>query len=144
MESRHCRLDKRIFFCPVHNASTPCSLQALWIRCIEHLIFISFFRFFFLLNKRARLKKSVHICFYFGGMVLTIGKAREIQFDRPQFKKTPDQRDEKRKWRQLLSHCMLVTSVSYSNAAHKWRHLQPSCTVMTSAVIILHTYDISY
>ena len=28
MESRHCGQDKRIFFCPVHNASTPCSLQA--------------------------------------------------------------------------------------------------------------------
>ena len=25
---------KRIFFCPVHNASTPCSLQAFGIRCI--------------------------------------------------------------------------------------------------------------
>ena len=28
MESRHCGQDKRIFFCPVHNASTPCSPQA--------------------------------------------------------------------------------------------------------------------
>ena len=34
MESRHCGQDKRILFCPVHNASTPCSLQALGIRCI--------------------------------------------------------------------------------------------------------------
>ena len=34
MESRHCGQDKRIFFCPVHNASTPCSLQAFGIRCI--------------------------------------------------------------------------------------------------------------
>ena len=31
MESRHCGQDKRIFFCPVHNASTPCSLQAFGI-----------------------------------------------------------------------------------------------------------------
>ena len=35
MESRHCGQDKRIFFCPVHNASTPCSLQAFGIRCIR-------------------------------------------------------------------------------------------------------------
>ena len=34
MESRHCGQDKRIFFCPVHNASTPCSLQAFRISCI--------------------------------------------------------------------------------------------------------------
>ena len=34
MESRHCGQDKRIFFCPVHNASTPWSLQAFRIRCI--------------------------------------------------------------------------------------------------------------
>ena len=34
MESRHCRQGKRIFLCPVHNASTPCSLQAFGIRCI--------------------------------------------------------------------------------------------------------------
>ena len=34
MESRHCGQDKRIFFCPVHNASTLCSLQAFGIRCI--------------------------------------------------------------------------------------------------------------
>ena len=34
MESRHCGLDKRIFFCPVHNASTPCSLQAFGIGCM--------------------------------------------------------------------------------------------------------------
>ena len=34
MESRHCGQDKRIFFCPDHNASTPCSLQAFGIRCI--------------------------------------------------------------------------------------------------------------
>ena len=34
MESRHCGQDKIIFFCPVHNASTPCSLQAFGIRCI--------------------------------------------------------------------------------------------------------------
>ena len=34
MESRHCGQDKRMFFCPVHNASTPCSLQAFGIRCI--------------------------------------------------------------------------------------------------------------
>ena len=34
MESRHCGQDKRIFFCPVHSASTPCSLQAFGIRCI--------------------------------------------------------------------------------------------------------------
>ena len=25
----------RIFFCPVHNASTPCSLQAFGIRCMK-------------------------------------------------------------------------------------------------------------
>ena len=37
MESRHCGQVKRIFFCPVHNASTPRSLQAFEIRCI-HLI----------------------------------------------------------------------------------------------------------
>ena len=35
MESRRCGQDKRIFFCPVHNASTPCSLQAFGIRCIK-------------------------------------------------------------------------------------------------------------
>ena len=35
MESRHCGQDKRIFFSPVHNASTPCSLQAFGIRCIR-------------------------------------------------------------------------------------------------------------
>ena len=35
MESRHCGQDKRIFFCPVHNASTPCSLQAFGIRCMH-------------------------------------------------------------------------------------------------------------
>ena len=34
MESRHCGQDKRIIFCPVHNASTPCSFQAFGIRCI--------------------------------------------------------------------------------------------------------------
>ena len=34
MESRHCGQDKRIFFCPIHNASTPCSLQAFGISCI--------------------------------------------------------------------------------------------------------------
>ena len=34
-ESRHCEQDKRIFFCPVHNASTPCSFQAFGIRCID-------------------------------------------------------------------------------------------------------------
>ena len=34
IESRHCGQDKRIFLCPVHNASTPCSLQAFGIRCI--------------------------------------------------------------------------------------------------------------
>ena len=31
MESRHCGQDKGIFFCPVHNASTPCSLQGFGI-----------------------------------------------------------------------------------------------------------------
>ena len=41
MESRHCGQDKRIFFCPVHNASTPCSLQAFGIRCIVKLLFSS-------------------------------------------------------------------------------------------------------
>ena len=35
MESRHCGQDRRIFFCPVHNAKIPCSLQALGIRCIR-------------------------------------------------------------------------------------------------------------
>ena len=35
MESRHCGQDKGIFFCPVHNASTPCSFQAFGIRCIK-------------------------------------------------------------------------------------------------------------
>ena len=35
MESRHCGQDKKIFFCPVHNASTPCSLQAFVIRCMS-------------------------------------------------------------------------------------------------------------
>ena len=35
MELRHCGQDKGIFFCPVHNASTPCSLQAFGIRCIR-------------------------------------------------------------------------------------------------------------
>ena len=34
MESRHCGQDKGIFFCPVHSASAPCSLQAFGIRCI--------------------------------------------------------------------------------------------------------------
>ena len=28
---------QRILFCPVHNASTPCSLQAFGIRCIPHM-----------------------------------------------------------------------------------------------------------
>ena len=37
MESRHCGQDKRIFLCPVHNASTPCSLQAFGIRCMKIL-----------------------------------------------------------------------------------------------------------
>ena len=37
MESRHCGQDKGIFFCPVHNASTPCSLQAFGIRCMLYL-----------------------------------------------------------------------------------------------------------
>ena len=40
MESRHCGQDKGIFFCPVHNASTPCSLQAFGIRCIPCIIII--------------------------------------------------------------------------------------------------------
>ena len=40
MESRHCGQDKRIFFCPVHSASTPCSLQAFGIRCIRLISFI--------------------------------------------------------------------------------------------------------
>ena len=35
MELRHCGQGKRIFFCSVHNASTPCSLQAFGIRCIS-------------------------------------------------------------------------------------------------------------
>ena len=35
MESRHCGQDKRIFFCPVHNTSTPCSLKAFGIRCMN-------------------------------------------------------------------------------------------------------------
>ena len=34
MKPRHCGKDKIIFFCPVHNASTPCSLQAFGIRCV--------------------------------------------------------------------------------------------------------------
>ena len=34
MELRHCGQDKRMFLCPVHNASTLCSLQAFGIRCI--------------------------------------------------------------------------------------------------------------
>ena len=38
MESRHCGQDKRIFFCPVHNASTPCSLQAFGVRCIVNIM----------------------------------------------------------------------------------------------------------
>ena len=42
MESRHCGQDKRICFCPVHNASTPCSLQAFGIRCINSGITINF------------------------------------------------------------------------------------------------------
>ena len=37
MESRHCGQDK-IFFCPVHNASTPCSLQAFGIRCMASTV----------------------------------------------------------------------------------------------------------
>ena len=46
--ARHCGQDKRIFFCPVHNASTPCSLQAFGIRCMamsdfENKILIEFF-----------------------------------------------------------------------------------------------------
>ena len=35
MESRHCGQDKGIFFCAVHNALTPCSLQAFGIWCIK-------------------------------------------------------------------------------------------------------------
>ena len=42
MESRHCGQDKRIFFCPVHNASTPCSLQDFGIRCIVTEVIFSF------------------------------------------------------------------------------------------------------
>ena len=42
MESRHCGQDKIIFFCPVHNASTPCSLQAFGIRCIVNFRFTDF------------------------------------------------------------------------------------------------------
>ena len=38
MESRHCGQDKRIFFCPVYNASTPCLLQAFGIRCTVHTV----------------------------------------------------------------------------------------------------------
>ena len=38
MESRHCGQDKRIFFCPVHNASTRCSLQAFGIRCMTYVM----------------------------------------------------------------------------------------------------------
>ena len=41
MESRHCGQDKGIFFCPVHNASTPCSLQAFGIRCIDSVVYLS-------------------------------------------------------------------------------------------------------
>ena len=37
MESRLCGQDKRIFLCPVHNASTPCSLQAFGIRCMTQM-----------------------------------------------------------------------------------------------------------
>ena len=40
MESRHCGQDKRIFFCPVQNASTPCSLQVFGIRCISIFLMI--------------------------------------------------------------------------------------------------------
>ena len=36
MELRHCGQDKRIILCPVHNASTPGSLQAFGIRCIAN------------------------------------------------------------------------------------------------------------
>ena len=39
METRHCGQDKGIFFCPVHSASTPCSLQAFGIRCIYLFIY---------------------------------------------------------------------------------------------------------
>ena len=42
MESRQYGQDKRIFFCPVHNASTPCSLQAFGIRCIPGSKFLKF------------------------------------------------------------------------------------------------------
>ena len=35
MESTHCGQNKRIFFCPVHNASTQCSLKAFGIRCMR-------------------------------------------------------------------------------------------------------------
>ena len=38
MESRHCGQDKRIFFCPVHNPSIPCSLQAFGIRCMAAML----------------------------------------------------------------------------------------------------------
>ena len=37
MKSRHCGQDKRILFCPVHNASTPCLLLAFGIRCIIYI-----------------------------------------------------------------------------------------------------------
>ena len=47
MESRHCGQDKRIFFCPVHSASTPCSLQAFGIRCIVTEVIFSFRKFVF-------------------------------------------------------------------------------------------------
>ena len=66
MESRHCGQDKGIFFCPVHNASTPCSLQAFGIRCItcNHLTFEKKIlrKTKFLSVKKSGKSGSIHLC----------------------------------------------------------------------------------
>ena len=70
MESRHCGQDKGIFFCPVHNASTPCSPQGFGIRCIVSKTFEQRIddhrpRFRLRFNKRPVVIKIFSVVFQF-------------------------------------------------------------------------------
>ena len=58
MESRHCGQDKRIFFCPVHNVSTPCSLQAFGIRCIQYIYIVVHCTCTVISDKKVNFKQS--------------------------------------------------------------------------------------
>ena len=65
MESRHWGKDKRIFLCPVHNASTPCSLQAFGIRCIAvdtGQIYTCTYIYIYIYNGRMICVAAVHGC----------------------------------------------------------------------------------